>query len=153
MKAVGIKTPHTRRQAMKRTPAIALIALSCLGTAARVVAQEPAVEANVPFEFSVGGKLLPADSYIITEPTHGVVEIRGAVKGAKAQTTALQTNQQSGQDSKLVFQRYGDHYFLHEVLCPTTPTMSVAIPTSKAEKRLKMEAMVEDTKTVLVAMK
>ena len=37
---------------MKRTPAIALFALSCLGVAARVVAQEPAVEAKVPFQYT-----------------------------------------------------------------------------------------------------
>ena len=63
---------------MKRNFAIALFALSTLGAAARVVAQEPAVQATVPFEFTVGGKLLPADTYTITSSQSGVIMIRNA---------------------------------------------------------------------------
>ncbi len=51
---------------MKRNFAIALFALSTLAAAGKAVAQDLAVQATVPFEFTVGGKLLPADTYTIT---------------------------------------------------------------------------------------
>ena len=51
---------------MKRNFAIALLAVSTLAAAGKAVAQDLAVQATVPFEFTVGGKLLPADTYTIT---------------------------------------------------------------------------------------
>jgi hypothetical protein len=137
---------------MKRTPAVALFVLSCLGVAARVVAQEPAVGAKVPFEFTVGGKLLPADTYTITSSSPGVVMIQSADKHFTAVTTASHGNQQSADGSKLVFAKYGDQYFLHRILCPATASMNVDIPKSKVEKRVqRQEAMVNGGEPVLVA--
>src|SRR5271170_3169192 len=103
---------------MKRTPAVALFVLSCLGVAARVVAQEPAVEAKVPFEFTVGGKMLPADTYTITSLDPGVILIQSADRHFSAMTFAIHGSQQSAKGSELVFDKYGNQYFLHEVLCP-----------------------------------
>ena len=40
---------------MKRNFAIALLALSTLAAAGKVLAQEPALQATMPFEFTVGG--------------------------------------------------------------------------------------------------
>jgi hypothetical protein len=124
---------------MKRAPAVALFALSCLGVAARVIAQEPAVEARVPFEFTVGGKMLPADTYTITSPDPGVILIRSADRHFSAITVAIHGNQQSAKGSELVFDKYGNQYFLHEVLCPATAGLNVEIPKSKLEKRVQVQ--------------
>jgi len=103
---------------MKRNIAIALFALSTLGTAASVLAQTPAVEANVPFQFTVGGKQLPAGAYTITSTSAGVVQIQSADKRFSAEAVAYTGNQQSTDGSKLDFETHGDQYFLHDVLCP-----------------------------------
>jgi len=124
---------------MKRNFAIALFAASTLGVAARAVAQAPAVEATVPFEFAVGGKLLPADTYTITSSTSGVIMIRAADSHFWAETTAVQTNQQSSRGGALVFDKYGDKYFLHEVLDPNVAGLNVDVPKSKLEKTVQVQ--------------
>jgi hypothetical protein len=124
---------------MKRTPAVALFVLSCLGVAARVVAQEPAVQAKVPFQFTVGGKLLPADTYTISSPSSGLLVIRSADTHFVSMTTISHSNQESARGSELVFDKYGDRYFLHEVLCPEVAGLNVAIPKSKLEKHVQIQ--------------
>ncbi len=124
---------------MKRNIAIALFAVSTLGVAAKAVAQEPAVRATVPFEFTVGGKLLPADTYTITSSESGVILIRAADTHFWAETTASHTDQQSDRGSVLVFDKYGEKYFLHEVLAPNVAGLNVNVPKSKLEKQVKIQ--------------
>ncbi|MBV8114110.1 MAG: hypothetical protein JO300_05170, partial [Silvibacterium sp.] len=53
---------------MKRITTTALFILAALVTAGGAVAQDRAVRATVPFDFTVGDKLLPAGNYEISEP-------------------------------------------------------------------------------------
>ncbi len=124
---------------MKRNTAIALFALSSLGAAARVLAQTRAVQAAVPFEFTVGGRLLPADTYTLTSSSPGIVMIESADKHISVTTTASHGNQQSPGGSRLVFAKYGDKYFLRQVLCPAATAMNVDIPKSKLEKNIQRQ--------------
>jgi hypothetical protein len=124
---------------MKRNIAIALLAVSTLGVAAKAVAQDPAVRAKVPFEFTVGGKLLPADTYTITSTESGIITVQAADNHFWAETTASHSNQQSERNSALVFDKYGDKYFLHEVKCPTFAALNVDVPKSKLEKRVLIQ--------------
>ena len=124
---------------MKRNIAIALLAVSTLAAAGKAVAQDYAVQATVPFEFTVGGKLLPADTYTITSPSSGVLAIRSADTHFVSMTTISHSNQESARGSELVFDKYGDRYFLHEVLCPEVTGLNVAIPKSKLEKRVQIQ--------------
>ena len=124
---------------MKRNTAIALFALSTLGAAARVLAQDLAVQATVPFEFTVGGKLLPAGAYTITSSQSGVIMIRNADDHFWAITTASHSNQESARGSELVFDKYDDKYFLHEVICPKDAALNVDVPKSKLEKQVQIQ--------------
>jgi len=124
---------------MKRNLAIALFALSTLGTAASVLAQTPAIQADVPFQFTVGGKQLPAATYTITSTSPGVVQIQSADKRFSAETVAYTGNQQSTDGSKLAFEKYGNQYFLHDVLCPANSTLNVHLPKSGRERRAETE--------------
>ena len=124
---------------MKRNTAIALFALSTLGAAARVLGQTPAVQATVPFEFTVGGKLLPADTYTITSSQSGVIMIRNADTHFWALTIASHSNQESARGSELVFDKYGDKYFLREVMCPDDAALNVDVPKSKLEKQVQIQ--------------
>ncbi len=73
--------------------------------------------ANIPFDFSVGNKTLPAGVYTVAPlTTPGVLRIRreDGRAGVLTQTRGVEAGR--GQDqTKLVFRRYGDQYFLTQV--------------------------------------
>jgi hypothetical protein len=124
---------------LQRVFAIALFAASTLAGGGRAVAQTPAVVADVPFEFTVGGRLLPADTYTITSTQQGVILIESADKRFHVQTTASKTDQQSERGSELVFLNYGGKRFLHEVLDPEVAGLNVDVPKSKLEKTVEVQ--------------
>jgi hypothetical protein len=93
-----------------------LLLLSLMAAAQVVKAQEPLV-VNIPFEFVAGKATLPAGEYRVEKLEKGsvVVLIRGARAGTSAtvMTMAAQANEPQS-DSKLVFNRYGNRYFLSQ---------------------------------------
>jgi hypothetical protein len=152
VKAVEYTAPYKGDNHMKRTPAIALFALSFLGVAARVVAQEPALRANVPFEFTAGGRLLPADIYYIRSAATGIIQIQSADRHICVWTaTSRDYNRPRKAEAELVFTKYGDRYFLHEVLSATTASLNAEVPASKLEKELRTQARLNQREPVLVA--
>lgn len=73
---------------------------------------------RIPFDFVVAGKTLPAGRYVVTRSTLAsdeIVSLRGVDKndGAYALTMTMQANKIQD-DTKLVFNRYQDQYFLSE---------------------------------------
>ena len=74
--------------------------------------------ANIPFDFMVGNKTLPAGSYKVGRPnTAGMLVIQSADHRGSAFFLAHFVSAKSGQDNsaKLIFNRYGDQYFLSQV--------------------------------------
>jgi hypothetical protein len=61
---------------MKRITSTALFTLAALVTTAGAMAQGRAVRATVPFNFTVGDKLLPAGTYEISKPSAGIIELQ-----------------------------------------------------------------------------
>jgi len=136
---------------MKRTIAIALITLATLFTTGSALAQDRGVQANVPFEFTVGGRLLPAGVYTATVSLSGVMEIQSPDKHVTARTTFAPNLKEQGPGSKWVFQRYGEQYFLHSVVSPAAG-MRASVPASPLEKRVnRQQAYLRGGYPVLVA--
>lgn len=75
-----------------------------------------AVAAKVPFEFTVGDKVLPAGEYTVKslKSSSDIMEIRTQGEAAMRLSTAIKTNK-GLKSGKLVFHRYGQRYFLAEV--------------------------------------
>jgi hypothetical protein len=73
----------------------------------------------VPFEFSVGQKVLPAGEYTVTGETQ-ILRIQS--KDGKEHVIALplrtRVSAQWPRESKLMFKRYGDRYYLSQVWLP-----------------------------------
>lgn len=106
-----------------------LLAVSCM---AQTKAGDTAV--NVPFAFSVGSQLLPAGHYIVSAVDSTHVRIDGDKQhGLYAATHgALRMN---SDESKVVFHKYGDKYFLAEVWV-TGKTTGREVPSSADERAL-----------------
>jgi hypothetical protein len=80
-------------------------------------AQTVNLKADVPFNFIIRGATLPAGEYTIKGMGDGsAIAVRGA--SPKANTIVLSqrcTSRDAAKQSKLVFHRYGDRYFLSQV--------------------------------------
>ena len=140
---------------MKRISAMALLSLASLLTAGSAMAADRA-QATIPFAFNVGDMVLPAGDYTISDAgwrPSGVIELRTADAKHAVLATAFNDDKKPVNAGELVFNKYGDKYFLSEVLCPAGG-MNVKLTTSKLEKRASInEAAVPTTTQVLVAAK
>ena len=124
---------------MNRISAIALLAIASAATCAGVMAQQPALIAHIPFDFTVGNTWMPAGEYTITSPTGTVLALKSG--NHTALVVSIQAFEESKSGSKLVFNRYGNQYFLHEVLCPSLASLNLEIASGKSEKRVRERAI------------
>jgi len=138
---------------MKRITVIALFTLAALSTTVGAMAQGRAARATVPFDFTVGDKLLPAGNYEITAPSTGIIEVQNRDAHVTMLAATTYDSHQSGNGGKLVFDKIGDQYFLSEVLCAQA-AINVNLPPSKQEKRAqRQEASLSNPTQVFVATK
>ena len=136
---------------MKRITAIALLAIANFAMAGMSFAQSYGVKANVPFDFTVANKLLPAGTYTMIRESTGLIEIRNHDKPIAVLTVVNQDVNKSTDGGKLIFHKYGDQYFLSEILSDWA-TMNVNVPRSKAETRVRLQqAMVHPASEVFIA--
>jgi hypothetical protein len=137
---------------MKRISAIALFTIAILAAATGLVAQEPAVKANIPFNFTVGETSMPAGEYIISRPDSHLVKIQSADRQYVALVVSSHSYDEAGATGKVVFDKYGEYYFLRRILSPTNTTLNLDIPSGKAEKRVRtQEARLQTGEKTLVA--
>ena len=97
---------------------IAILGLFFVLAIASVQAQTPSrVEVNIPFDFSAGKSTLKAGAYSVKRTAGNAL----AIRSADGKTTALLNapltigarNSKAGE--RLVFNKYGDQYFLSQV--------------------------------------
>jgi hypothetical protein len=135
--------------------AIAVCLLASFAVVGTVSAQDHAARAMVPFNFNVGDKWVPAGTYTITSDnlSPNVIIIRS--KDSKiSMISVVQSDSRRLSAGRLVFTKYGDQYFLHEILCSSCG-MNVAFLGSKHEKlaRTRLEAGLLSPSDVYLALK
>lgn len=126
-----------KKQAYMIITVIMLVTIAGLSTAKAQTSGNPQLIANIPFEFSVGNKTMPAGEYTVscanaTSPRK-VLQLRGRDGRAGV---FVQTNSTIGkiQDSaKLVFNRYGDQYFFAQAWLPAD-NIGMQASQSRSEK-------------------
>jgi hypothetical protein len=125
---------------MKRIAAIALLVAASFLTAGSAMAQDHAVMATIPFNFTVGGSLLPAGNYTLSSETGSptILRITDWEKGVRILTVAMPNWNERRQANVLVFHKYGNQYFLSEIRSQAS-SMNVNFSTSKQEKRAKAQ--------------
>jgi len=98
-----------------------------------VSAQDHAAKATVPFGFNVGDKWVPAGTYTISSDMRSnLISIRDKDRNI-ALWSLVKSDSRRLNQGKLVFTKYGDRYFLHEILCSSCG-MNFALPGSRHEK-------------------
>jgi hypothetical protein len=80
--------------------------------AASALATQAEFDVKVPFAFKAGASLLPAGKYRITEPSPGVILLRGARIGVFVPRAVLFSDPSELGKTSVVFTREGDHYVL-----------------------------------------
>ena len=100
---------------------------------------------NVPFGFEIGSRHLAPGHYTISRPLGDVVEIRNSSDGALLITHDGQSTKAT-KTSKLVFDRYGDQYFLRQLWFNADENTYVECAESKAEKQAKRSELASVTK-------
>jgi hypothetical protein len=134
-----------------------LIKLSVLGVLTTVSAHAQYAKpftVTIPFNFYVGDKALTAGQYTVarsTETTNEGLVIRGTDgrAGVFVLTSGIQTPDVQKQ-SKLVFRRYGDQYFLGEVWTFLRNT-GRELPVSHKERSLAQEIAKHGAKAEKIA--
>lgn len=76
-------------------------------------AQSGDLRVLIPFAFSMGEKTLPAGQYVVSRTSQFVLLVRGHQGGAMV--LGDQRRSRSAEETRLVFHRYGDAYFLRLV--------------------------------------
>jgi hypothetical protein len=137
---------------MKRIIAIALFAAASFAGAGTLSAQDHQAKANIPFAFTVDSTTLPAGSYTISLLSRNAVAVQNDQNRLVVVSCVHDSDKQSP-NGVLVFKRYGNQYFLEEILGPSN-AMNVSVPRSKREQSAQREeaAIREGTQT-LIALK
>ena len=124
---------------MKRITIVALFAAASMVGLGNAFAQGYAVRATMPFDFSIGSKVLPAGTYKINRFHNDLIEIQNQDKDIAILSTSLSDDAQSKNGAVLIFDKCGDQYFLREVLAGSGGGINVNLPLSKAEERARQQ--------------
>jgi hypothetical protein len=73
------------------------------------------VRATIPFGFTVNGKTMTAGAYIVTSSDEKVITIKQVDGAGFAMALTSSARSLDPVESKLVFQRRGDNYYLSQV--------------------------------------
>lgn len=119
---------------------IAMVAMMA-GQSAKAQTLGHGLRVNIPFDFSVGNKKLPAGQYSVSRalPNSGdqLIEISSLDGKAGIFRTTFPVTALTPKDkSTLLFHRYGDQYFLFEVW-PAGASTGLTWPRSRSERELQ----------------
>ena len=125
---------------------LAVMMIVAAGASAKAQTLDYRLTANIPFDFSVADKKLPAGKYWINRSQLStgdlIIQIRstdGHENVSRLTIPVITVN--AMKDSSLVFHRYGDEYFLSEIW-PAGGVTGRELPKSRAERELARKAQV-----------
>jgi hypothetical protein len=113
-------------------------------------AQSIMLKADIPFDFVVGEKRLPSGEYHVKSLNQATTQIQS--KDARSTAIVLTTGMQAAKISdvgKLVFNRYGDQYFLSKIWAASSDS-GRELPKSRLEREVA-QRLSEGGTTVVAA--
>jgi hypothetical protein len=132
--------------------AATLLILTLLAVPGLVNAQSrQVIKAQVPFEFIVNGSILPAGECAIEAQGEGqtYLMVRSGGHNLFVLPNATESLTASA-ETKLVFHRYGDQYFLSSISRQGN-NRGYALPASKAEKEMRAQKASEGDVTLVAS--
>jgi hypothetical protein len=133
---------------------MSVLAIAMVLTVPAMYAQSRLI-ANVPFDFSLGQKTMSAGLYEV-KPINNEVESFRNMQTGISQIVMKSQNVLSDrqQGARLVFNKYGEHYFLAEIWDGSgNPGIQFARSKHEKELRLAQDRDAEGPEVVVVAMK
>lgn len=114
------------------------------GASAKAQSLNYRLTANIPFDFSVADKKLPAGKYWVSRAQQSqgdmIVQIRSTEGNANVLRLTIPVNTLHPMSSaSLIFNRYGNEYFLSKVW-PKGGSVGRELPKSHAERELERKA-------------
>lgn len=127
---------------MKRQAFSLISLLSLLLVAGSAIAQTIHVRANIPFNFAVGNKTFPAGTYDVgtigqSDTTVLLLQSRDSNSSMMVGSNPAQ-NLKPADKTKLVFNQYGNRYFLSQIWV-VGETRGHQLPKSSREKEVATE--------------
>ena len=113
-------------------------------------AQSIMLKADIPFDFVVGDKRLSSGEYHVKSLDQVTMQIQS--KDARSTAIVLTTGMQAAKISdvgKLIFNRYGDQYFLSKIWAPSSDS-GRELPKSRLEREVA-QRLSEGGTTVIAA--
>jgi hypothetical protein len=115
---------------------IVVITMALALMAASASAQTINLKSDVPFDFAAGKVMLKSGQCTIRTLSNSVVQVKDAANESAA-TMLIADDTRSANDAKLVFNRYGDQYFLARI---ETPVRAYKVPMGHHELKLAKQA-------------
>jgi hypothetical protein len=111
------------------------------------------LEGNIPFDFKVGNNSFASGEYSVKSKGF-LLRVMGADGHQNISLFAQpgkDTNHSDTDQGQLIFNKYGDQYFLSKVVSPRV-AFEFDIPKSKAEKEVVHTLAAADSKIVVIAL-
>jgi hypothetical protein len=110
-------------------------------------------KAEIPFDFAVGNKWLPAGEYKVKPVSERVTLIQS--QDARSSAVAMTIEVHAGKTSdvgKLVFNRYGEQYFLSKIWVLSSDT-GRELTKSRLEREVAAQSRVKPAATAVAAVR
>lgn len=120
--------------------ALALICLFAVSSAKAQSSSRLVLQADIPFEFTVGKVTLPAGEYTVrsVSDSSDILRLRSADGHAGALVPMNSIYGKADDRAKLIFIRYGNHYFFTQAWMPATRT-GLEAQKSDAQRAIERE--------------
>jgi len=136
---------------MKRNHMITLFTLTMSVLISVPSYAQTIVRATVPFDFTVGHTAMPAGTYDISPLTDSTIVITDSKTASTVVDLFRREQDRNGDNTpKLVFHKYGDKYFLSQVLRGHGGAI-MQLPTSKLEEETQIASRGIPQKAVVAA--
>ena len=110
------------------------------------------VVANVPFDFMVNNKIIPAGECVVKSADGNILTISNFEARKAVLATSSHEDAAKGDRTVMVFERYGSQYFLSEIRIKGADA-SYKLPQSRAEAELRAQNAPASQMTLLASLK
>jgi hypothetical protein len=108
-------------------------------------------EANIPFDFQTPNQVLPAGTYRLIRESSNLLRLQGPGSAGGFVVTHDEIRRDTPKHGAIVFDRYGDKYYLHQIWT-AGQTTGLECPKSRAEKASMVAKNNEARSTVELAL-